>query len=224
MAYISQAPGSGGGGSAVWGSIGGSIGDQTDLQAEFANYAPLASPALTGTPTAPTPTSTDNTTKLATTAFVKTAISGLSVGYPVAANFAALPGAGTVPSGTTYLCLAGQGVYFVNRKPAGLYTSDGVSVWSYEGDLADAYFNDANTEFFDNADNTKLGKLDLSGLGTGVTSTQKWPVASGQLVSWVAAPAAANSAGTAGQAAYDASYIYLCVATNTWIRTPLGSW
>lgn len=33
--------------------------------------APLASPALTGTPTAPTPVSTDNTTKIATTAFVK---------------------------------------------------------------------------------------------------------------------------------------------------------
>ena len=34
--------------------------------------APLASPALTGTPTAPTATSTDNSTTLATTAFVKT--------------------------------------------------------------------------------------------------------------------------------------------------------
>ncbi|WP_313080470.1 phage tail protein [Atlantibacter sp.] len=34
-------------------------------------YAPKASPALTGTPTAPTPTKTDSTTKLATTAHVK---------------------------------------------------------------------------------------------------------------------------------------------------------
>lgn len=34
-------------------------------------YAPKASPALTGTPTAPTPAKTDNTTKLATTAHVK---------------------------------------------------------------------------------------------------------------------------------------------------------
>jgi hypothetical protein len=38
-----------------------------------ASYAPLASPAFTGNPTAPTQTSTDNTTKLATTAFVTTA-------------------------------------------------------------------------------------------------------------------------------------------------------
>ena len=38
------------------------------------NYAPLASPALSGTPTAPTPVSTDNSTTLATTAFVQSAI------------------------------------------------------------------------------------------------------------------------------------------------------
>lgn len=36
--------------------------------------APLASPAFTGTPTAPTPTAGDNTTKISTTAFVTAAI------------------------------------------------------------------------------------------------------------------------------------------------------
>ena len=38
-------------------------------------YAPLASPALTGTPTAPTQTNGDNSTKIATTAFVQGEIS-----------------------------------------------------------------------------------------------------------------------------------------------------
>jgi hypothetical protein len=38
--------------------------------------APLASPALTGTPTAPTPATDDNSTKIATTAFVAGAVSG----------------------------------------------------------------------------------------------------------------------------------------------------
>jgi len=38
------------------------------------NYAPLASPALTGIPTAPTATVTDNSTTLATTAFVKSVV------------------------------------------------------------------------------------------------------------------------------------------------------
>ena len=40
----------------------------------LADFAPLASPALTGTPTAPTPTAGDNSTKLATTAFVQGAV------------------------------------------------------------------------------------------------------------------------------------------------------
>ena len=48
-----------------------------DLTISGSLLAPLASPALTGTPTAPTPTSSDNSTKLATTAFVQTAVSGL---------------------------------------------------------------------------------------------------------------------------------------------------
>ena len=37
-----------------------------------------ASPAFTGTPTAPTPTASDNSTKVATTAFVKTAVAGVT--------------------------------------------------------------------------------------------------------------------------------------------------
>ena len=40
-------------------------------------YAPLASPALTGTPTAPTATAGTSTTQIATTAFVGTAVSNL---------------------------------------------------------------------------------------------------------------------------------------------------
>ena len=38
---------------------------------DLSGYAPLASPALTGTPTAPTPTSGDDSTKIATTAYVQ---------------------------------------------------------------------------------------------------------------------------------------------------------
>ena len=49
-------------------------------------YAPLASPALTGTPTAPTAGATVNTTQLATTAFVQTAVSNLVDSSPGALN------------------------------------------------------------------------------------------------------------------------------------------
>jgi hypothetical protein len=48
------------------------------VQNNLISYAPLASPALSGTPTAPTQTSTDNSTKIATTAFVQ---SHVATGY-----------------------------------------------------------------------------------------------------------------------------------------------
>lgn len=37
-------------------------------------------------------------------------------------------------------------------------------------------------------------------------------------------PATATSTGISGQTAYDSNYYYICVATNTWKRTPLSSW
>jgi hypothetical protein len=34
----------------------------------------------------------------------------------------------------------------------------------------------------------------------------------------VAAPAHSTSAGVAGQIAHDGTYVYVCLATNTWVR------
>jgi hypothetical protein len=53
------------------------ISDVTGLQTALNAKAPLASPALTGTPTAPTAAGGTNTTQVATTAFVAAAISAL---------------------------------------------------------------------------------------------------------------------------------------------------
>lgn len=61
----------------VWGSITGTLSNQTDLQSELNLKANLASPTFTGIPLAPTAASNTNTTQLATTAFVQTAISNL---------------------------------------------------------------------------------------------------------------------------------------------------
>jgi hypothetical protein len=66
----------GGGGTvnSVFGRTGTVIAQTGDYTvAQVTGAAPLASPALTGTPTAPTPSPGDNTTKLATTAFVTAA-------------------------------------------------------------------------------------------------------------------------------------------------------
>ena len=47
-------------------------GTTSDIQTQFNSKAPLASPALTGNPTAPTQTADNNSTRLATTAYVQT--------------------------------------------------------------------------------------------------------------------------------------------------------
>jgi hypothetical protein len=63
---------------------------QTQIDSKLATstaastYAPLASPALTGTPTAPTATAGTNTTQVATTAFVKAAVDSVIDAAPAA--------------------------------------------------------------------------------------------------------------------------------------------
>lgn len=51
--------------------VTGLVGDLATLTSNIALKAPLASPALTGTPTAPTPATADNSTTIVTSAFVK---------------------------------------------------------------------------------------------------------------------------------------------------------
>lgn len=72
--YFQAGAGSGG----AWGSITGTLSAQTDLQSALDLKANLASPALTGNPTAPTQTLGNNSTRIATTAFVAAALAALS--------------------------------------------------------------------------------------------------------------------------------------------------
>lgn len=52
-------------------------GNPVDAGIAASSLAPLASPAFTGTPTAPTPASGDDSTKVATTAFVQGAVGAI---------------------------------------------------------------------------------------------------------------------------------------------------
>ena len=56
-------------------ALGNDANFATTVTNNLATKAPLASPALTGTPTAPTASNSTNNTQIATTAFVKTAVS-----------------------------------------------------------------------------------------------------------------------------------------------------
>ena len=150
--------------------------------------------------------------------------------YVEVANFAALPAAASY-TGEIYICLAAQGTYFISRKPAGLYQSDGVD-WDYIGPTPDDYFSDSVLEMSDDGDPTKKAKFQLSGITAGQTRTMTVPDASGTLLmantaitpAWVTAPASTAASGTAGQAAYDTDYLYVCTATNTWKRLTLADW
>jgi hypothetical protein len=77
----------------------------TALAADLANKANIASPTFTGTPTAPTPASSDNSTKLATTEFVQAATAGIALQASVDAkadkNSPTFTGTPSLPTGTT---------------------------------------------------------------------------------------------------------------------------
>lgn len=80
--------------------------DVTNLVTDLAAKAPLASPALTGTPTAPTASAATNTTQIATTAFVQQELSGVGGGPPAGTILAY--GASSPPTG--YLACDGSAV------------------------------------------------------------------------------------------------------------------
>jgi hypothetical protein len=68
----------------------------------------------------------------------------------------------------------------------------------------------AHLEWYYFATDTNAGTLYLCTFtpGTGFAWTQ--------VGGWVTAPAHATSTGTAGQMAYDSTYLYVCTAANTW--------
>jgi hypothetical protein len=94
-------------------SVAGRTGAITLAVADVSGAAPLASPALTGTPTAPTATGGTNTTQIATTAFVTAAIPTNSVKAWVNFN-----GTGTVAirasANVSSITDNGVGIYTLN--------------------------------------------------------------------------------------------------------------
>jgi hypothetical protein len=88
------------------------IADTSGLQTALDAKAPLASPALTGTPTVPTATAGTNTTQVASTQFVTTAVAGVTGGggAPLASPaFTGTPTAPTATAGTNTTQLATTG-------------------------------------------------------------------------------------------------------------------
>jgi hypothetical protein len=72
-------------------SVAGRIGNVTLAVADVSGAAPLASPALTGTPTAPTAATATNTTQIATTAYVQANLAPTALLAALNALIATLP-------------------------------------------------------------------------------------------------------------------------------------
>jgi hypothetical protein len=49
-------------------------------------------------------------------------------------------------------------------------------------------------------------------------------VATGSGISWSSAPDTETANGTAGDVAYDSGHFYVCIASNSWLRTALTTW
>jgi hypothetical protein len=62
-------------------------------------------------------------------------------------------------------------------------------------------------------------------IGTTTAGASKLTVADDSIqVNTAKTPASATATGTTGQIAWDANYVYVCVATDTWKRSALSTW
>ena len=122
-------------------------------------YAPLASPALTGTPTAPTASAGTSTTQIATTAFVTNAVSGVT---------GAMTYKGTVGTGGTVDTLPTSGVKVGDTykvSVAGTYASQSAKV----GDLFIATATTPTWSYVPSGDDVAVTSI-TAGAGLNTTS------------------------------------------------------
>jgi hypothetical protein len=89
------------------------------------------------------------------------------------------------------------------------------------------YYHATNFMAF-NVSASEAMRIDSSGnllVGATTAGASKLVVADDSIqVNTAKTPASASATGTTGQIAWDASYIYVCTATNTWRRVAHGTW
>jgi hypothetical protein len=85
---------------------------------------------------------------------------------------------------SAFLVRKGEGLYFISRKPAGIWVRElnngNLDDWKYAGTFSDLY-RDANFRILNNADVSKELAFDVSGVTTGTTRTLTVPDASGRI-------------------------------------------
>jgi hypothetical protein len=106
---------------------------------------------------------------------------------------------------------------------------------NYAGELIVTFSNNAVLEvgYIITQDNIESAILDKPGFVDDIgaipanganTITADAIVATSRLGVPTQTPANATAAGTAGTITWDANYLYVCIATNTWRRIQLSTW
>jgi len=125
----------------------------------------------------------------------------------------------TAPNGTDTSKYIDMGIHGNN------YSS---SSWTVSGaNDGYVYINQGNLTLGTDTPNTTV-KIHVGGtLSANVVTTfnsSNVTIGGNLIVSNTYVPTANNSAGTAGQISYDSSYVYVCIAANTWRRANLAIW
>lgn len=244
----------GGGGGVAWGAITGTLSSQTDLNTALGLKAPLASPTFTGTISVPAGSSSAPSysfTSAAGVGLYKYDVNTLGLSFtdgPIRLGSDA-PGsfgftgfyAGT-GSGT-----AGYGM--ISGASPGV-TSDTSTMWvrgdifprgiggsGYGTSVNGAYFTssvhnsyawgamNSNVLFMNYSNGTTLPSFSgIPGTIKVATGTNLTLDADRVIITNSVTPASSAAAGVAGTVCWDASFIYVCTATNTWKRTAITTW
>ena len=200
--------------------------------------ANLASPAFSGTPTVPTAPAGDNSTQIASTAFMVTAISTAALDYVKITGNQGVGGtkkflAATVFDGELLVKQAVAGAYNVIKAVDGgmnFYNNSGTS---FNFKLRNSSFEFGLSATLARIDSSLLTRYIQYNLPDSPSSSVTFaltvnPTAMSATQFNVSAlntaPASATSAGTTGEIRVTSTHIYVCIATNTWVRSALTNW
>ena len=125
----------------------------------------------------------------------------------------------TAPNGT-------DSTYYIDMGINGNNWSS--SSWTVSGaNDGYVYINSGNLTLGTDTPNTTV-KVHVGGtLAANVVATfsnSNVTIGGNLIVSNVYVPTANNSVGTRGQISYDSSYVYICIANNTWKRANISTW
>jgi hypothetical protein len=189
-------------GSYTWGRI---LANSSEIvRVHSANLAAIANVAGAGIAVAGGITSTGNTTISATTASTSTSSGALVVSGGVGVAGAIFAG-GNIQSNAVFA--ANNTTLYL--RPSGASVSSGQVIIETSGNITasgDLQFT-ANNTYDVGSSTNRIRAVHVRDLFVGT-----------------ATPASASATGTAGQITWDASYIYVCTATNTWKRVAISTW